>query len=72
MSHPEDYGRLIRQTQSTYVEAKGYVYVGMSRLRLSFQNMPKHMEIKGIWNGFEQRIWLQTSRRVYTQQSNST
>jgi len=42
------YARLVRSAAPTYVEAKAYVYVGYSRQRLGFENMPSHEEIKGF------------------------
>jgi len=42
----EGYARLIAKAEPTYVEAKAYVYVGMSRHRLQYENMPTHTEIK--------------------------
>jgi len=42
----EGYARLIAKAEPTYVEPKAYVYVGMSRLRLKFENMPTHSEIR--------------------------
>jgi tRNA wybutosine-synthesizing protein 1 len=46
LSHPEQYARLIERAQPTYVEPKAYMHVGYSRLRLGFQNMPSHGEIR--------------------------
>jgi len=46
MSHTEEYARLIEKTNPTYVEPKAYMYVGFSRLRLGFENMPTHEEIR--------------------------
>lgn len=48
MADPEGYARLVERASPTYVEAKGYVYVGMSRRRLEFENMPSHNEIKAF------------------------
>jgi len=45
MLSSESYGKLILKANPTYVEAKAYVHVGMSRLRLGFENMPTHREI---------------------------
>lgn len=42
----EGYAKIITTTKPTYVEPKGYVYVGMSRRRLKFENMPNHKEIR--------------------------
>lgn len=46
LSHPEEYARLIKKANPTYVEPKAYMYVGFSRLRLGFENMPSHQEIR--------------------------
>ncbi len=46
MSHTEEYARLIEKVNPTYVEPKAYMYVGFSRLRLGFENMPTHEEIR--------------------------
>jgi len=46
LSHPELYARLIMEANPTYVEPKAYMHVGFSRLRLNFENMPTHEEIR--------------------------
>jgi tRNA wybutosine-synthesizing protein 1 len=48
MLHPELYARLIEKSDPTYVEPKAYMHVGFSRLRLSFENMPSHSEIRNF------------------------
>ena len=45
LREPEKYAKLVEKANPTYVEPKGYVYVGMSRKRLGFENMPSHREI---------------------------
>ncbi|MFW6083048.1 MAG: 4-demethylwyosine synthase TYW1 [Thermoplasmatota archaeon] len=42
----EDYVELIRKADPTFVEAKGYVFVGDSRTRMSMDNMPSHELVK--------------------------
>ena len=44
--HPELYAKLVKKANPTYVEPKAYMYVGFSRLRLGFENMPSHEEIR--------------------------
>lgn len=44
--HPEQYAHLIKKANPTYVEPKAYMHVGFSRLRLDFENMPGHEEIR--------------------------
>jgi len=46
LSHPESYARLIEKANPTHVEPKAYMHVGYSRLRLGFENMPSHEEIR--------------------------
>jgi len=46
MGHPAGYARLIERASPTYVEPKAYMHVGFSRLRLGFENMPTHEEIR--------------------------
>jgi len=46
LKEPEKYAKLVERANPTYVEPKAYVYVGMSRLRLNFENMPTHREIR--------------------------
>ena len=48
LEHPELYARLIEKANPTYIEPKAYMYVGFSRLRLSFENMPSHEEIRNF------------------------
>jgi tRNA wybutosine-synthesizing protein 1 len=42
----EGYARTIEKANPTYVEPKAYMHVGFSRLRLGFENMPSHREIR--------------------------
>jgi tRNA wybutosine-synthesizing protein 1 len=44
----EKYAQLIDKANPTYVEAKSYMFVGMSRLRLRFDSMPTHGEIRAF------------------------
>ena len=46
MKNPELYARLIEKSNATYVEPKAYMHVGFSRLRLGFENMPTHLEVR--------------------------
>ena len=45
-SHPERYGRIIGDSGATFVEVKGYMYLGYSRKRLQRSNMPEYEFIK--------------------------
>jgi len=48
MKHPEIYAKFIEKANPTYVEPKAYMHVGFSRLRLGFENMPSHEEIRNF------------------------
>jgi tRNA wybutosine-synthesizing protein 1 len=45
MKEPEKYAELIKKAEPDFIEAKGYMFVGGSRQRLSIANMPTHEEI---------------------------
>ncbi len=44
----EEFSRLIRKSQPTYVEPKAYMWVGYSRRRLGRENMPTHEEVRAF------------------------
>lgn len=46
MKMPDAYAKLIEKADPTYVEPKAYMHVGFSRLRLGYENMPTHREIR--------------------------
>jgi tRNA wybutosine-synthesizing protein 1 len=46
MESTGDYAKLIGKANPTYVEPKAYMHVGFSRLRLGYESMPDHQEIR--------------------------
>lgn len=46
MNKVNRYAKLIEKADPTYIETKAYMHVGFSRLRLNYQNMPAHTEIR--------------------------
>ncbi len=52
----EQYVKLIQKAEPTYIEPKGFVYVGASRQRLTFDNMPTHEEIRHFGYQISARI----------------
>jgi len=46
MSLVEEYANLIERANPTYIEAKAYMHIGFSNLRLGFAQMPTHNEVK--------------------------
>lgn len=45
MINPEEYARIIQESNPDFVEIKAYMFVGSSRSRLEFKNMPKSDDI---------------------------
>ena len=41
----DDYGKLIEKANPTYIEAKAYMHIGFSTLRLGFDAMPSHSQV---------------------------
>jgi tRNA wybutosine-synthesizing protein 1 len=56
LEQPELYARLIEKANPTYIEPKAYMHVGFSRLRLSFENMPSHQEIRSFAEQLAQEL----------------
>lgn len=43
---PEKYAGLLQDSGPTFVEVKGYMYLGYSRYRLKRENMPEHEKVR--------------------------
>lgn len=43
---PEQYAALFQDSGASYIEIKGYMYLGYSRKRLSREHMPEHAHVK--------------------------
>jgi tRNA wybutosine-synthesizing protein 1 len=56
MRNAEGYARMIERARPTYVEPKAYMHVGFSRLRLGFENMPNHKEIREFASSLAKEI----------------
>lgn len=67
MKDVDGYAKLIRKANPTYVEAKAYMHVGFSRLRLGFESMPSHQEIRG----FAEQIAIKTSYNIIDESQES-
>ena len=46
MSLLDEYAKLVEKANPTYIEAKAYMHIGFSNLRLGFDKMPMHSEVK--------------------------
>ncbi len=67
LAHPEFYAKLIEKAHPTYVEPKAYMHVGFSRLRLGYENMPNHTEIRN----FAQELAKETGYTILDEAPNS-
>ena len=45
---PERYAALLQDSGATFVEIKGYMYLGYSRNRLARENMPEHARVRSF------------------------
>jgi tRNA wybutosine-synthesizing protein 1 len=45
MEDVEGYAKLVAKAEPTYIEAKAYMHVGFSSLRLGFNSMPSHKDV---------------------------
>ncbi len=59
----EGFAKLIEKGNPTYVEVKAYMYMGLSRGRLSRENMPSHEEVRE----FAQRLAEKTGYMVLSE-----
>ena len=59
-SKPEEYAKIIEKADVDYVEIKAYMFVGDSRNRLQWENMPKTVDIQE----FAQSIAEKTSMDI--------
>jgi len=57
MKNIRGYAKLIEKANPTYIEPKAYMHVGFSRLRLKYEDMPSHREIRE----FAEQIARETS-----------
>jgi tRNA wybutosine-synthesizing protein 1 len=54
--HIEAYAKLDSVASPTFIEPKGYVFVGSSRNRLHFSNMPTHEQVKNFGQKLAEQI----------------
>jgi tRNA wybutosine-synthesizing protein 1 len=45
MENADGYAELVERANPTYIEAKAYMHIGFSNLRLSYEQMPEHKEV---------------------------
>jgi tRNA wybutosine-synthesizing protein 1 len=67
MENVDEYAKLVEKAAPTYVEAKAYMHVGFSSLRLGFERMPTHKEVVAFASLLAER----TGYRVLDECTNS-
>jgi tRNA wybutosine-synthesizing protein 1 len=50
----DGYADLVEKAEPTYIEAKAYMHIGFSGLRLDYNNMPSHGEVKDFATHLEE------------------
>ena len=55
MEEIDGYAELVEKANPTYIEAKAYMHVGFSSLRLDYGSMPQHREIRDFAAGLAER-----------------
>ena len=63
MEHVDQYAKLIEKANPTYIEAKAYMHIGFSHLRLSFDCMPMHYEVRA----FAEKLAEKTGYKIHTE-----
>jgi tRNA wybutosine-synthesizing protein 1 len=48
MSNIDEYARLVEKANPLFIEAKAYMHIGFSNLRLGFDDMPNLAEVKAF------------------------
>jgi tRNA wybutosine-synthesizing protein 1 len=67
MEDLDGYAKLIEKASPTYIEPKAYMFVGYSRLRLEFENMPSYEEVKA----FSEKLAEKTSYNIIDESKES-
>jgi tRNA wybutosine-synthesizing protein 1 len=67
MTNVEEYAKLVEKANPTYIEAKAYMHIGYSGLRLGFDSMPNHKEIRD----FAQKLSEATGYQIVDESAES-
>ena len=59
LGHESEYAALLDLAEPDFVEAKGYMFVGYSRNRMTIENMPSHKEIREFSAGLARRVGME-------------
>ena len=67
MDNLDEYAKLVEKASPTYVEAKAYMHVGFSTLRLGYERMPSHKEVQAFASSLAEK----TGYRILNECTNS-
>jgi tRNA wybutosine-synthesizing protein 1 len=67
MEFAEGYADLVEKAEPTYIEAKAYMHVGFSGLRLDYKNMPSQSEV----HDFARRLAERTGYKIIDEAAES-
>ncbi len=67
LKNVEGYAKLVAKSEPTYIEAKAYMHVGFSGLRLGFDSMPSHKDVCS----FAQQLAAMTGYKVIDDSTDS-
>ncbi|MGB9979249.1 4-demethylwyosine synthase TYW1 [Methanobacterium sp.] len=65
MQNVDEYADIIKRTNPDFVEIKAYMFVGYSRKRLTFENMPSNQEIYDFANSVAEKCDLEIKDKAY-------
>lgn len=65
MHNAEEYAKIIQKSNPDFVEIKAYMFVGYSRRRLSFENMPSNQEIYDFAESVAEKCGLEIKDKAY-------
>ena len=60
LKYPKGYASIAKKADICYIEPKSFMFVGFSRKRLTFNNMPTHEEIRA----FAEKLSLETGYKI--------
>lgn len=67
MKNIKAYAKLVEKANPTYIETKAYMHVGFSRLRLGYDAMPSHLQIRR----FAEQLANETSYNILDESKDS-
>ena len=77
LGYEKEYARLDEKASPNFIETKGYVFVGYSRIRMNIKNMPAHEKIRDFskklaeLTGYETKMERKDSRVVLLAKDNN-